>query len=165
MPKTVGKQKWQQPDRRLGHLRGYYFRFNKIGSNAWMFSNVFEQNRSTWVLCDSDLSVFKNPSSNTESWSFSIETSIWGLCSSRFFYHFSLSMLQSQLVREQLQLFKMFGQKYLSLKGLMIQILGWLHESFTQQKTCEFVQRASNVFYRIILQFRRSNLLCRCHLE
>ena len=36
-------------------------------------------------------------------------------------------MLQTQMVREQLQLFKMFGQKYLSLKGLMIQILGWLH--------------------------------------
>lgn len=72
-------------------------------------------------------------------------------------------MLQTQMVREQLQLFKMFGQKYLSLQGLMIQILGWLHESFTQQKKCEFVQRVSNVFYRIILQFRRGNLLCRCH--
>lgn len=72
-------------------------------------------------------------------------------------------MLQTQMLREQLELFKMCGQKYLSLQGLMIQILGWLHESFTQQKKCEFVQRASNVFYRIILQFRRSNLLCRCH--
>ena len=36
-------------------------------------------------------------------------------------------MLQTQMVREQLQLFKMFGQKYLSLQGLMIQILSWLH--------------------------------------